>query len=51
MVWLLVNATEQSQEVDLGGDYEKIIGQQDPTVNDGSIVNQVRLGARWPDNA
>ena len=42
----LVNATEQSQEVDLGGDYEKIIGQQDPTVNDGSIVNQVRLGAR-----
>lgn len=42
----IVNPTQQSQNVDLGGEYEKIIGQQDPKVNDGSIVSQVTLGAK-----
>lgn len=42
----LVNATYESQEVDLGGEYEKIIGQQDPAVNDGVVTDRVRLGAR-----
>lgn len=42
----IVNATNQSQEVNLGGEYEKIIGTQDPAVNDGAIVDQVRLPAK-----
>lgn len=42
----LLNATNESQAVDLGGEYEKIIGRQDPAVNDGKIIDQVTLGAR-----
>lgn len=42
----LVNPTEQSQEVDLGGDFEKIIGQQDPVVNTGEITNKVVVAAK-----
>ncbi len=42
----LVNPSQTDQTVDLGGDYEKIIGKQDPTVNDGSIVDQVVIKAR-----
>jgi len=42
----MVNVTSQSQTVDLGGEYEKITGKQDPDVNDGSIVNSVTLGAK-----
>jgi len=41
----LVNATGNEQTVDLGQDYEKIIGRQDPSVNDGAIVDNVQLGA------
>lgn len=41
----LVNSTDNEQTVNLGDDYEKIIGKQDSTVNDGSIVDRVRLGA------
>ncbi len=41
----LVNGTDKAQEVDLGGEYEKIIGKQDPAVNDGSIVEKVKLEA------
>ena len=37
----LVNATGESKVVDLGGEYEKIIGTQDKSVNDGSIVDSV----------
>ncbi|MSU75689.1 MAG: hypothetical protein EXS55_04215 [Candidatus Magasanikbacteria bacterium] len=40
----LVNATDKKQVVDLGGEYEKIIGTQDTRVNDGSITSQVTLG-------
>ncbi len=39
----LVNSTDQKQTVDLGGEYEKIIGTQDTKVNDGSITSQVVL--------
>jgi len=39
----LVNSTGDKQTVDLGGEYEKIKGTQDPKVNDGSIVNSVTL--------
>lgn len=42
----LVNSTLESRDVDLGGEYEKITGAQDPAVNDGSIVNQVSLQAK-----
>ena len=42
----LVNSTLESRDVDLGGEYEKINGAQDPAVNDGSIVNQVSLQAK-----
>ena len=39
----LVNATGQSQDIDLGGEYEKIKGTQDKLINDGTIVSQVNL--------
>ncbi|MFA5061991.1 MAG: putative glycoside hydrolase [Patescibacteria group bacterium] len=42
----IVNVTTKSQTVDLGGEYEKITGKQDPAVNDGSITNAVTLGAK-----
>lgn len=41
----LVNATTQDQTVDLGGEYEKIIGTQDPKVNDGRITDKVKIAA------
>lgn len=42
----LVNPTSQSQDVNLGGEYEKITGTQDRTVNDGAVVNEVSLKAK-----
>ncbi|MFA6547475.1 MAG: putative glycoside hydrolase [Candidatus Magasanikbacteria bacterium] len=42
----LVNSTGVAQTVNLGDDYEKIIGKQDSTINDGSIVDRVKLNAR-----
>lgn len=42
----LVNSTAVAQSVNLGDDYEKIIGKQDPTINDGSIVDRITLNAR-----
>ena len=41
----LVNSTGNSQTVMLGDDYEKIIGKQDPTINNGSVVDRVQLDA------
>jgi len=43
---VLVNATDTAQTIDLGGDFEKIHGVQDPTVNDGSIVSQITLATK-----
>jgi hypothetical protein len=42
----LVNPTGQSQTVELGAEYEKIIGTQDKKVNDGAITDRVTLGAK-----
>lgn len=41
----LVNPTARPQNIDLGGEYEKIHGKQDPFVNDGSIVSETTLDA------
>ncbi len=41
----LVNSTGNDQTINLGEDYEKIIGKQDPSINDGSIVDRVKLNA------
>lgn len=42
----VVNSTDNTQLVDLGGEYEKFHGTQDPRVNDGSIVNETEVDAR-----
>jgi putative cell wall-binding protein/chitodextrinase len=39
----LVNPTEKSATVDLGGTFRKITGTQAPSVNDGSLVTAVTL--------
>ncbi len=39
----VVNPTKEAKVVDLGEDYEKIIGTQDKLVNDGSIVDRITL--------
>lgn len=41
----LVNSTDEPQTVQLDGEYEKIHGSQDPSVNDGSIVNETTVDA------
>ncbi len=40
----VVNPTKETKQVDLGGEYEKIIGTQDKKTNDGSIVDTIKLG-------
>lgn len=42
----IVNSLAQSKEVDLGGEFEKLIGTQDKKVNDGSIVSKITIGAK-----
>jgi hypothetical protein len=42
----IVNATGAAQNVDLGGEYEKITGMQDKAVNNGAIINQINLPAK-----
>ncbi len=42
----LVNPTSKAQTIDLGQDYEKIIGTQDKKINDGSIVDRVTIGPK-----
>jgi len=41
----LVNPTGVSQVVDLGGEYERLIGKQDPNVNNGLISDRITLPA------
>lgn len=43
---VVVNSLSEPTTVDLGGEYEKINGKQDPTVNDGAIVSELDLDAR-----
>ena len=40
---VVVNPTSTSQTVKLGGEYEKLRGTQDKTINDGSIISRVTL--------
>jgi len=40
---VLVNSGASSKTVNLGGEYEKIHGAQDPDVNDGLFVDEVEL--------
>lgn len=42
----IVNATGEAQTVDLGAEYEKIVGTQDPTVNDGQVTDKVNLSGK-----
>ncbi len=42
----IVNSTGMEQTVDLGADYEKIIGKQDPVINSGEVVDKVKLSAK-----
>ncbi len=42
---VLINSGETGENIDLGGDYEKIKGLQDPTFNDGLIVSSVTIPA------
>lgn len=42
----VVNSLAESREVDLGGEYEKIIGTQDASVNNGGIVSKVKVSAK-----
>lgn len=42
----LVNSLAESREIDLGGEFEKIIGSQDPEINNGAIVSKVKLPAK-----
>jgi len=41
----LVNSTDSQQQIELGGEFEKIHGTQDKKVNDGSIISETTLDA------
>ena len=41
----IVNSTDQQQALTFDSEYEKLHGQQDPLVNDGSIINQLDIKA------
>lgn len=43
---VLVNSSNESRDVDLGADYEKIQGTQDTGINDGSIASEVSLAPK-----
>lgn len=43
---VLVNASPDSKTVDLGGDYERIIGTQDTVVNDGGVDNTAIISSK-----
>ncbi len=42
----IVNSLAEDKEVDLGGDFEKLIGSQDASVNSGGIVGKVTIPAK-----
>lgn len=42
----VVNSLAEKKEVDLGGEFEKIIGAQDPQTNDGGIVSKINVAAK-----
>ena len=42
----VLNSTDKVQNIDLGGEYEKIHGTQDWEFNDGQIISSLELGAK-----
>ncbi len=42
---VIVNSTDQAQNIELGGGFEKISGSQDSIVNNGQIVSSVSLNS------
>lgn len=40
---VIVNSSEQPLAADLGGEFEKLHGEQDPQVNDGRIVSDIQV--------
>ncbi|MFH1291660.1 MAG: putative glycoside hydrolase [bacterium] len=42
----VVNPTGQTQDVELGAEYEKIKGNQDPIMNDGMVVSRLSLSSK-----
>jgi hypothetical protein len=42
---VIVNATKNTEQITLAGEYEKLRGSQDPRVNDGSIITRVTVPA------
>lgn len=42
----LVNPSGEAQTIDLGNEYEKIIGSQDPFINNGQISDSVTIPAK-----
>ncbi|MCX6782269.1 MAG: putative glycoside hydrolase [Candidatus Magasanikbacteria bacterium] len=42
----VVNSLAEEKEVDLGGEFEKLIGTQDPKVNNGGIVSKIKVAAK-----
>lgn len=43
---VIVNATEKESIINLGGDFEKLHGTQDPKTNDGSIISSVTVKSK-----
>lgn len=43
---VVTNPTDSDQTINLGGEFEKIHGSQDPDVNDGSIISRLTIGAK-----
>lgn len=43
---VLVNPTNETKKIDLGGEFERLIGKQDPTTNSGLISDRVNLAAK-----
>ncbi|MFA6536895.1 MAG: putative glycoside hydrolase [Patescibacteria group bacterium] len=40
---VLLNSTNKKQKISLGGDYEKLLGQQDSATNNGGFISEVEL--------
>ncbi|MDP3793462.1 MAG: putative glycoside hydrolase, partial [Candidatus Uhrbacteria bacterium] len=40
---VFVNSTAKAETITLSGEFEKLTGAQDPSVNDGSIINRITL--------
>ncbi|MBI2475250.1 VCBS repeat-containing protein [Candidatus Uhrbacteria bacterium] len=43
---VIVNATEKESTINLGGDFEKLHGTQDPKTNDGSIISNITIKSK-----